>query len=251
MFLDEIGDLPAAAQIKLLRVLQEREITRVGGTQSIRINVRLITATHRDLAVEVRDGRFREDLFFRIHVVPIHLPPLRERPEDVEPLAVSFLERFAAELGRATRTLTPEGLQRLRSHRWPGNVRELQNLAERLLVLGDDGPIGADELAGLLRDAPAQPAAPTAAGPVIEGSLTWEQEHGLLVQGARSAPASQPDRARRSAAQDQPGTIAHAHAALRVARLNPRRTSNRATCRASGCGMTARRSSQRWASCPA
>jgi transcriptional regulator with GAF, ATPase, and Fis domain len=184
LFLDEIGDLPPAAQVKLLRVLQEREITRVGGTQSIRVNVRLIAATHRDLAAEVREGRFREDLFFRIHVVPIHLPALRARAEDIEPLAVFFLGRFAVELGRAARGITSEGLARLRVHRWPGNVRELENLMERLLVLGDEQPIGADELAGLLPNTPALPShgPETPLTPAIDDLSLWEQEHTLLVQ---------------------------------------------------------------------
>jgi two-component system response regulator HydG len=184
LFLDEIGDLPAPAQVKLLRVLQEREITRVGGAEPIRVNVRLIAATHRDLASEVGAGRFREDLFFRIHVVPIHLPPLRERPEDVEPLVRFFLGRFAAELGRAPRAVTHEGLARLRAHRWPGNVRELENLAERLLVLGGEQPIDAGELSGLLPDTPARAAqgSETPAPPPIDDLSLWEQEHALLVQ---------------------------------------------------------------------
>jgi transcriptional regulator with GAF, ATPase, and Fis domain len=184
LFLDEIGDLPAPAQVKLLRVLQEREISRVGGAQAIRVNVRLIAATHRDLAAEVGGGRFREDLFFRVHVVPIHLPPLRERPEDIEPLVRFFLRRFAAELGRPTRAITPEGLARLRAHRWPGNVRELENLAERLLVLGGEQPIDVGELRGLLPDGPAVAAlgAESSAAPAIDDMSLWEQEHALLVQ---------------------------------------------------------------------
>ncbi len=184
LFLDEIGDLPPPAQVKLLRVLQEREISRVGGTQAIRVNVRLIAATHRDLAAEVSEGRFREDLFYRLHVVPIRLPPLRERLEDVEPFVMFFLNRFARELGRSARGITPEGLARLRAHRWPGNVRELENLVERLLVLGDEQPISAGELAGLLPDAPAlaSHAVETPAAPAIDDLSLWEQEHTLLVQ---------------------------------------------------------------------
>jgi len=193
LFLDEIGDLPPAAQVKLLRVLQEREISRVGGTQSIRVNVRLIAATHRDLAAEVRDGRFREDLFFRVHVVPIRLPPLRERPEDIEPLFELFLRRFAAEVGRPPRAVMPAGLARMRAHRWPGNVRELENLAERLLVLGGEQPIDADELTGLLPDAPALGARATAAAaaPVIEDLSLWEREHALLVQALERTAGNQ------------------------------------------------------------
>jgi transcriptional regulator with GAF, ATPase, and Fis domain len=152
IFLDEVGELPPAAQVKLLRVLQEHEVVRLGGHEAIAVDVRVVAATHRDLAGDVRAGRFREDLFFRIHVVPIALPPLRARPEDVEPLVRLFLERFARDLGRAPRAIVPEALDRLRAHHWPGNVRELENLVERLLVLGGEGPIGARELMDLLPD---------------------------------------------------------------------------------------------------
>jgi two-component system response regulator HydG len=199
LLLDEIGDLPAPAQGKLLRVLQEREINRVGGTQAIQVNVRLIAATHRNLADEVRHGRFREDLFFRLHVVPIRLPPLRERPEDIEPLVRLFLDRFAADLGRATRQLTPEALALLRAHRWPGNVRELENLAERLLVLGGEQAIGAAELNGLLPDAPVPDAradADAPSSPVIEDVSLWEQEHALLVHALERTDGNQSGAAR-------------------------------------------------------
>ena len=194
LLLDEIGDLPLPAQGKLLRVLQEREITRVGGSQAIRVNVRLIAATHRNLADEARAGRFREDLFFRLHVVPIALPPLRERLEDIEPLTVAFLEHFAADLGRATRRLTPEALRLLRAHRWPGNVRELENLAERLLVLGGGEPIGPAELSGLLPDTPVADASASSAppaAPIIEDVSLWEQEHALLVQALERSNGNQ------------------------------------------------------------
>jgi len=194
LLLDEIGDLPLPAQGKLLRVLQEREITRVGGSQAIRVNVRLIAATHRNLADEASGGRFREDLFFRLHVVPIALPPLRDRLEDIEPLTTAFLEHFAADLGRATRRLTPEALPLLRAHRWPGNVRELENLAERLLVLGSGEPIGPAELSGLLPHAPVpgvsvNVAAPAA--PIIEDVSLWEQEHALLVHALERSNGNQ------------------------------------------------------------
>src|SRR5262245_35893808 len=194
LLLDEVGDLPAPAQGKLLRALQEREITRLGGSQSIRVNVRLIAATHRDLAADVRSGRFREDLFYRLHVVPIRLPPLRERPEDVEPLARMFLDRFAADLGRATRRLAPEALALLRAHHWPGNVRELENLVDRLLVLVAHQPISAAELRGLLPDAPkpaARAHADAPAAPVIDDVSLWQQEHALLVHALERTHGNQ------------------------------------------------------------
>jgi transcriptional regulator with GAF, ATPase, and Fis domain len=195
LFLDEIGELPPAAQVKLLRVLQEREISRVGGAQPIRVNVRLVAATHRDLAEDVRQGRFREDLFFRVHVIPIALPPLRERPDDIEPLMRFFLRRFAGELGRRPRAVSEAGLARLRAHRWPGNVRELQNLVERLLVLGGDQPIDAGELDALLpATLPPQPA--LAAAPAIDDLSLWEREHALLVQALERAGGNQSQAAR-------------------------------------------------------
>jgi transcriptional regulator with GAF, ATPase, and Fis domain len=201
LFLDEIGELPAGAQVKLLRVLQEHEVTRVGGAEPVRVDVRLIAATHRDLPTEVRAGRFREDLFFRVHVVPVRLPALRHRPEDIEPLATLFLDRFARELGRSPRSLTPEGLDRLRAHRWPGNVRELENLMERLLVLGDEGPIDAAELGDLLMDV--SPRDPPSGGlkagslKTVEGSGSlWEQEQRMLVQALERAGQNQSRAAR-------------------------------------------------------
>jgi transcriptional regulator with GAF, ATPase, and Fis domain len=189
LFLDEIGELPPAAQVKLLRVLQEHEISRVGGSETVRVDVRLIVATHRDLTAEVHAGRFRDDLFFRVHVVPIHLPPLRERREDIEPMARVFLDRLARELSRTPRAISPSALDRLRAHHWPGNVRELENLMERLLVLGDEGPISVEEIAELLPDAAAVtgPSAPipTAAGATASsagGMSLPEQERRLLVE---------------------------------------------------------------------
>ena len=195
LFLDEIGELPLVAQVKLLRVLQEHEITRLGGTEPVHVNVRVIAATHRDLRSEVRASRFREDLYFRIHVVPISLPALRDRSEDVLPLSLLFLDRYARELGRPARTITPEGIERLRAHRWPGNVRELQNLIERLMVLGDDGPIGTRELESLLLED--EPVAnrtsedPDGGIPLTSDPSLWEQERSLLVQALSRAGQNQ------------------------------------------------------------
>lgn len=134
LFLDEIGDMPPEAQTRLLRVLQEGELTSVGGRAPIKVNVRIIAATHRDLTGLTRRGLFREDLFYRLNVVPIRLPPLRERIEDIRPLAVHFLERARAQ-GLASKTLDAGAVNRLVAYRWPGNVRELENLMRRLTVL--------------------------------------------------------------------------------------------------------------------
>ena len=134
LFLDEIGDMPAEAQTRLLRVLQEGEFTTVGGRQPIRANVRIVAATHRDLRQAIRAGQFREDLFYRLNVVPIRLPPLRERLDDIPILARHFLER-ARESGLPAKSLDQSAIERLRQHRWPGNVRELENLMRRLAAL--------------------------------------------------------------------------------------------------------------------
>ena len=140
LFLDEIGDISPQVQVKLLRLLQEREFERLGGTQTLKVDVRFVAATHRNLEELVREGKFREDLFYRLNVVPVWLPPLRARPEDIEPLVLHFLEVHARANGRPPFTLTPEGLAALRSQPWPGNVRQLQNFIERLVVLSD-GPV--------------------------------------------------------------------------------------------------------------
>ena len=146
LFLDEIGDLPAPAQAKLLRVLQEREVQRVGGTRPESVNVRLIAATNQDLAVGVQSGRFRTDLFYRLNVFPIRLPPLRERREDIALLAHHFVRRFAERQHKAAPGLTGEALERLSRYSWPGNIRELQNVIERAVILCRDSVIGADLL---------------------------------------------------------------------------------------------------------
>jgi len=138
LFLDEIGDITPATQVKLLRVLQEREIERLGGTKPVKVDVRFVAATHRDLGAMVAAGTFREDLYYRLAVVPLEVPPLRARPGDVELLAVRFLAGHSAAAGQALR-LAPEALARLAAERWPGNVRQLQNFVERLTVLSD-GP---------------------------------------------------------------------------------------------------------------
>jgi DNA-binding NtrC family response regulator len=135
LFLDEIGDLPSPTQVKLLRVLQEREIERLGATRPTPIDVRLVTATNRDLGHAVEDGSFRLDLLYRLQVVELHLPPLRERREDVMPLAEHFLAKFAAENGRKLKQVSAEALESLLEYSWPGNVRELENMMERAVVL--------------------------------------------------------------------------------------------------------------------
>jgi len=145
LFLDEVGELPAAAQVKLLRAVQEGEVEPVGARKPIKVDVRLISATNRDLIADVKAGRFREDLFYRLHVFPITVPPLRERPADIPTLARHFLARFAAEEGKRIRTLTPEALRVLMTFRWPGNIRQLENAVFRAVVLSESDTISLDE----------------------------------------------------------------------------------------------------------
>jgi Nif-specific regulatory protein len=135
LFLDEVGDLPMEVQIKLLRTLQEREFERVGGTETIKVDVRLVSATNRNLEKMIEEGTFREDLYYRLNVFPINLPPLRERPADLAPLAQHFVAKFARNLGVRPPGVSVEALQKLREYAWPGNVRELENIIERAMIL--------------------------------------------------------------------------------------------------------------------
>jgi DNA-binding NtrC family response regulator len=145
LFLDEIGELPPAAQVKLLRAIQEGEVEPVGGKKPIKVDVRLISATNRDLIADVKSGRFREDLFYRLHVFPISVPPLRERLEDISDLVRHFLARFAAEEGKRIRKVSAEALALLSTYRWPGNVRQLENAVFRAVVLTESDEVGVAE----------------------------------------------------------------------------------------------------------
>ncbi|WP_372015164.1 sigma-54 interaction domain-containing protein [Tistrella mobilis] len=164
LFLDEIGDMPLSLQSKLLRVLQEREVEPLGSNRVIPVDVRVIAATSRDLGRMVEDGRFRADLYYRLNVLPLRLPPLRERLDDIEPLADALLERLAIEQGGRPRRLTDRAVARLQRHDWPGNVRELANLLERAALLTDEAEIDAGHLDGLI--AAGQPGT-TVADPVV------------------------------------------------------------------------------------
>jgi transcriptional regulator with GAF, ATPase, and Fis domain len=175
LFLDEVGELPPAIQVKLLRVLQERAFYRVGSTVLRRVDLRVVAATHRDLDAAVRERRFRDDLFYRLAVIRLHLPPLRDRAEDIAPLAHALLARVAAAIGRADPGLTPGALAVLGRWPWPGNARELGNVLERALVLrappGATGPLTADEMAAALGAPAAAASEPTAAGAPASLSL--------------------------------------------------------------------------------
>ena len=175
LFLDEIGDMPAALQTRLLRVLAEGEFFRVGGRELIRVDVRVIAATHQDLEQRVAQGRFRADLLHRLDVVRLRLPPLRERAGDVPELVARFLEQAAARLGAPPRRVLPDGLARLARHDWPGNVRELENLCWRLATLAPDLPVGAPQIDALLQGAAAGTGGAAGAPPWDEGLAAWVQ----------------------------------------------------------------------------
>jgi two-component system response regulator AtoC len=146
LFLDEIGDLPMEIQIKLLRTLQEREFERVGGQETIKVDVRLISATNRNLEKMIEEGEFREDLYYRLNVFPINLPPLRDRLEDLPVLAAHFVAKFARQMGVAPQQPSTEAVAKLREYNWPGNVRELENIIERAMILAKGAPLGATHL---------------------------------------------------------------------------------------------------------
>jgi two-component system, NtrC family, nitrogen regulation response regulator NtrX len=143
IFLDEVGDMSLRTQSKVLRVLEDQRFEPVGAQESIQVDVRVVAATNKDLEVEIERGNFREDLFYRLNVIPFHVPPLRERKEDIPALAAYFLEEFARAYGRKPKELTPQALEALEAHHWPGNVRELRNLIERIVILNQQSRIDA------------------------------------------------------------------------------------------------------------
>jgi transcriptional regulator with PAS, ATPase and Fis domain len=176
LFLDEIGDLPLETQIKLLRVIQEREIVRLGSNKPVPVDIRLISATHRDLATEVRRRAFREDLFFRINIITIPMPPLRQRREDIPFLVEHFLRKFSAREKKALPTIGRKALNALMRYDFPGNVRELENIIERAVILARRNEIGEDDLP--LLAAVHDPAADltTAALPLVEKVREFERK---------------------------------------------------------------------------
>jgi two-component system, NtrC family, nitrogen regulation response regulator NtrX len=171
LLLDEIGDLSADAQAKLLRALEAGEIERVGGDQPIRIDVRIVAATNRDLQADVEAGRFREDLFFRLHVIPLHIPPLRERRGDIAPLVRHFLERFRSRNALRPPRFQASAMEALERHGWPGNVRELANIVERLMILYAGAEVGAAEIRTVLLGTPGVSSGGSDHGAAQEGSL--------------------------------------------------------------------------------
>jgi DNA-binding NtrC family response regulator len=193
LFLDEIGDVPQSIQVKLLRVLQEREFERLGGTKTLKVDVRLIAATNRDLRAALEEGTFREDLYYRLNVVAIDIPPLREHKEDIPDLARFFLEKFAHESGEPAKQITPAALELLVGFHWPGNVRELENILQRAVALSSGSVIDA---ADVHFDLPvSRPSAGSA--PVLPEGMTLEQwEEEIIREALRRANGNKSQAAR-------------------------------------------------------
>jgi DNA-binding NtrC family response regulator len=180
LFLDEIGDVPPATQVKLLRVLQEREFERLGGTKTVKVDVRLIAATNRDLRAALEEGTFREDLYYRLNVVPIDIAPLRERKEDIPDLVRLFISRFSGEAGRSVDDITPHAMQILVNYHWPGNVRELQNIMERACALAKGTMLDAGDIQLDLRPAKRL----DSANHFLPEGMTLEQWEDEMIQEA-------------------------------------------------------------------
>ncbi len=186
LFLDEVGDLPMEVQIKLLRTLQERELERVGGNETIKVDVRVVSATNRNLEKMIEEGEFREDLYYRLNVFPINLPPLRDRLEDLPILANHFIAKFARQMGVPAAGAAADGLQKLREYNWPGNVRELENIIERAMILARGAPLGATHLDFGRRAQPASQSGPVPGG----GACTFRWLlHRRLPTTARASPS--------------------------------------------------------------
>jgi two-component system response regulator HydG len=202
LFLDEIGDLPLAMQAKLLRALQQKTIERVGGETSIHVDVRIVSATHRDIHKMVNDGTFREDLLYRLHIIPIDLPPLRERTEDIPPLVDHFLRKLSPRTGTRVRSIDAGCLAALQNYRWPGNVRELENVIEQALVFADGDVLHADDLPAMLGALKPSAAPPLAALPPVDDPRTLDEvleglEKALILRAYEAAGGVKTETARR------------------------------------------------------
>jgi formate hydrogenlyase transcriptional activator len=185
LFLDEVGDIPQELQPKLLRVLQEQEFERLGSGKTIKVNVRLVAATHRNLAQMVKEGKFRSDLYYRLHVFPIHLPPLRERREDIPELVQHFVRLFAKRFGKAIETIPTETMGALERYPWPGNIRELEHLIERAVILTSGSELRvplADLVAVPMPETPTAPVAPLATRTPAARPTLKESERDLICR---------------------------------------------------------------------
>ncbi len=193
LFLDEIGDVPGAIQVKLLRVLQDREFERLGGTRTLKVDVRLVAATNRDLRAALEEGTFREDLYYRLNVVAIDIPPLRDHKEDIPALAEFFLQKSARESGKAVQAITPQALKMLMDFRWPGNVRELQNVLERAVTLSTGSTL---DVADIHIDGARRPTADPGSATLPEGMTLEQYEEELLREALKRANGNKSQAAR-------------------------------------------------------
>ncbi len=195
IFLDEIGDVPGTIQVKLLRVLPDREFERLGGTKTLKVDVRVVAATNQDLRAALEEGTFREDLYYRLNVVPINIPPLRERKEDIPYLVESFVERFAREAGKPIRGITPAALKMLMEFHWPGNVRELENIIERAVALSAGQMLDVGDVR--LDLSPVKTAADSGGGMFPPEGTTLEQfEDEIIKEALRRANGNKSQAAR-------------------------------------------------------
>jgi two-component system response regulator AtoC len=188
LFLDEIGDIPTEMQVKLLRAIQESEFERVGGIRSTKVSVRLVAATSRDLTREIAAGRFREDLYYRLNVVPIHLPPLRERREDIPLLVEHFRQKYNLRLGKSVERVEEDALQALAAYPWPGNIRELENILERTILFSEGRTIKAADLPPSLRNAPVRGPQSPASLDAIDGTQANLPEGAAASSGMSPGP---------------------------------------------------------------
>ena len=194
LFLDEIGDVPPVTQVKLLRVLQEREFERLGGTRTVKVDVRLVAATNRDLRAALEDGTFREDLYYRLNVVPIDIPPLREHKEDIPDLTNLFLKKFCRDSGREVTTISREATDLLMSHHWPGNVRELQNIIERACALTKTSKLEPDDIH--IDSSPRNKAAASSDGFLPAGMTLDQWEDDMIREALKRAAGNKSQAAR-------------------------------------------------------
>jgi two-component system, NtrC family, response regulator AtoC len=221
LFLDEVGDISPEVQVKLLRVLQEREFERVGGVETVKVDVRVISATHRDLEALIAEGKFREDLYYRLNVFPITLPPLRERPGDVAALVDHFIQKFAQSSGKTVRAVDKDALAQLTSYPWPGNVRELENVIERALILARGSNLTVADLDFGKRAAAAVPAAGSMTAGPRSTPITAVDPGGPSGEGGRSFYKRISDQERNEivmAVERAQGNIAHAARSLGINR---------------------------------
>jgi two-component system response regulator AtoC len=220
LFLDEVGEIPLEMQVKLLRVLQEHEFERVGGVKTLRVDVRLVAATNRDLKRAIASGEFREDLYYRLNVVPIPLPPLRDRRTDIPELATFFIDKFNKRLHKQIQEVDSAAMERLLQYDWPGNIRELENVIERAVLFADQPQIGVDDLLPQLGSAeaeglgPALDKQPAAAEAAVE---QLQEGEGLKAQ-VKAATARIERRLIERALNQTGGNVTHAARLLKISR---------------------------------